>query len=137
MSSPFARSFALVIISISSALAGSSLQAQVGTAMSPDSGAVRTAEATLPSVATTNIDSLPAVGPRIVRAGVTAPLAVRSGLASPQGGSDNIGAGRNVAMMGVGVAAIVVGSLVGGDGGTIIAIGGGVIGLIGLYRYLR
>jgi hypothetical protein len=40
-------------------------------------------------------------------------------------------------MMGVGVAAIVVGSLIGGDSGTIIAIGGGVIGLFGLYRYLR
>ena len=136
MSSLFARSFALVVIGISSALAASSLEAQVGTAVNSDSGAVRTAEAT-PLSRVSNVDSLPAAGPRIVRAGISAPVAIRSGLMSPQGRDDNIGAGRNVAMMGVGVAAIIVGSLIGGDGGTIIAIGGGVIGLVGLYRYLR
>lgn len=136
MSKPFARSITLVVIGITTALAASSLQAQPGTAASPDSGAVRTTEATLPSRAT-NVDSLPAAGPRVLRAGITAPVAIRSGLASPQGSEDNVSVGRNVAMMGVGVAAIVVGSLIGGDGGTIIAIGGGVIGLIGLYRYLR
>lgn len=136
MSKLFARSIALVVIGITTALAASPLQAQVGTAASPDSGAVRTAEATPPSRAT-SVDSLPAAGPRVLRAGITAPVAIRSGLASPQGSEDNVSVGRNVAMMGVGVAAIVVGSLIGGDGGTIIAIGGGVIGLIGLYRYLR
>ena len=136
MSSLFARSFSLVVIGISSPLAPSSLQAQVSTAVSPDSGDVRNVEVTL-SAAGARVDSLPMAGPRVVRAGITAPVAVRSGVASLQGRDDNIGAGRNVAMMGVGVAAIVVGSLVGGDGGTIIAIGGGVIGLVGLYRYLR
>jgi hypothetical protein len=40
-------------------------------------------------------------------------------------------------MMGVGVAGVVIGSMVGGNGGAMIAIGGGVIGLIGLFRYLR
>lgn len=136
MSTPFARSFALVVISISSALAASSLQAQVSTAVRPDSGDVRTAEAA-PSLRASSVDSLPAAGPRVVRAGINTPVAIRSGVASPQGSEDNVAVGRNVAMMGVGVAAIVVGSLIGGDGGTIIAIGGGVIGLIGLYRYLR
>ena len=43
----------------------------------------------------------------------------------------------NVALMIVGGAALVVGSVVHGDTGTIIMVGGGVIGLIGLYRYLR
>jgi hypothetical protein len=43
----------------------------------------------------------------------------------------------NVAMMIVGGAALVVGSVIHGDTGTIIMVGGGVIGLIGLYRYLR
>jgi len=32
---------------------------------------------------------------------------------------------------------VVVGLLVGGDGGAAVAIGGGVLGLVGLYRYLR
>jgi hypothetical protein len=37
----------------------------------------------------------------------------------------------------VGAAGIIVGSLIGGDSGTVIAVGGGIIGLFGLYRYLR
>jgi len=45
--------------------------------------------------------------------------------------------GSNLAMMGVGAAAVVIGLMVGGDGGTILALGGGVVGLVGLYRYLR
>lgn len=135
MSSLFARSFALVVIGISSALAAPSLQAQVATAVTSDSGAVRIAES-IPA-ADARVDSLSMAGPRAMRAGVSFPVAVRSDLASPQGGGDNIGAGRNKAMMAVGVAAIVVGSLIGGDGGTIIAIGGGVIGLIGLFHYMR
>ena len=45
--------------------------------------------------------------------------------------------GSDLALVGVGAAAVVVGLLVGGDSGTVIAVGGGVIGLIGLYRYLR
>lgn len=43
----------------------------------------------------------------------------------------------NVAMMIVGGAMMIVGSLVDGDTGTIIMVGGGAIGLVGLYRYLR
>ncbi len=42
-----------------------------------------------------------------------------------------------VALMVVGGAALVVGSLIDGDTGTIVMLGGGTIGLIGLYRYLR
>ena len=41
--------------------------------------------------------------------------------------------GRNVAMMIVGGAVLVVGAVIGGTPGTIIMVGGGVIGLIGLY----
>jgi len=39
--------------------------------------------------------------------------------------------------MGAGAAAIIVGLMIGGDGGTIVAISGGVIGLVGLFRYIR
>jgi hypothetical protein len=39
--------------------------------------------------------------------------------------------------MGVGAAAVVIGLLIGGDGGTLVAISGGVIGLYGLFRFLR
>lgn len=44
---------------------------------------------------------------------------------------------NNVALMIVGGTALIVGSVVGGDSGTIIMVGGGVVGLIGLYRYLQ
>lgn len=41
------------------------------------------------------------------------------------------------ALMIVGGVGMFVGAVVGGDPGTIITVGGGVTGLIGLYRYLR
>ena len=136
MFTPLRRSLARVVLGISAALVPSSLLAQVGTVVGLDSGAILHAGVTLPAPVA-RVDSLSMAGPRLVRAGIAAPVASRASLAFPQGSDDNIGAGRNVAMMGVGLAAIVVGSLIGGDGGTIIAIGGGVIGLIGLFRYLR
>ena len=45
--------------------------------------------------------------------------------------------GQDVAMMVVGGAALVVGSVIGGDAGTLMMVGGGVVGLLGLYRYVR
>lgn len=47
----------------------------------------------------------------------------------------NLGQAR--AMMVVGVAALVAGAIIGGDPGTIVMVGGAVIGLIGLYEYLQ
>jgi hypothetical protein len=77
----------------------------------------------------------PAPGPRAGPSGIDRP-APRIGLPAAQDDA-GVRAGSNIAMMGVGAAAIVVGSIVGGDGGTLIALGGAVIGLIGLFRYLR
>jgi hypothetical protein len=45
--------------------------------------------------------------------------------------------GPNLALLGVGAAAVVTGLLIGGDGGHAVAIGGAVVGLVGLYRYMR
>jgi cystathionine beta-lyase family protein involved in aluminum resistance len=44
---------------------------------------------------------------------------------------------QSVALMIVGGAGMIVGSLIDGDTGTIIMVGGGVIGLVGLFQYLR
>ena len=44
---------------------------------------------------------------------------------------------QSVAMMIVGGAALIVGSLIDGDTGTIIMVGGGVVGLVGLFNYLQ
>lgn len=132
MNSSFARSFAAAVLTLSTALLTSTVQAQVRPATDPDSSTVRGPEVTLAATAT-RVDTL--VGPRIARAGVS-PAAV-SALAPLQGSDTRLGAGPNVAMMGVGVAAVVIGLLVGGDGGAAIAIGGGALGLYGLFRYLR
>lgn len=47
------------------------------------------------------------------------------------------GESRPVALMIVGGAGLLVGSVIGDDAGTIIAVAGGVILLVGLYRFLR
>lgn len=76
-------------------------------------------------------------GPRIARAGIDprsttdadAPLVAQEGR--------HLGAGTNVALMGAGAAAVIVGLMIGGDGGTLVAISGGILGLVGLFRYIR
>lgn len=53
----------------------------------------------------------------------------------PRDPGENVG--QNLAMMGVGAAGLAAGLLIGGDGGNAIAIVGAVVGLLGLYRYMR
>ncbi len=48
-----------------------------------------------------------------------------------------MGRRQSVALMVVGGAGLVVGSLINGDTGTIIMVGGAVVGLFGLFQYLR
>lgn len=45
--------------------------------------------------------------------------------------------GQDRALMIAGAAALVVGAIIGGDSGTIIMVGGAVVGLYGLYQYLQ
>lgn len=45
--------------------------------------------------------------------------------------------GQDKAMMVVGVAALVAGAIIGGAPGTIVMVGGAVVGLVGLYNYLQ
>ena len=49
----------------------------------------------------------------------------------------NANLGQSRAMMIVGGAALVTGAIIGGDAGTLIMVGGAVIGLYGLYQYLQ
>ena len=48
-----------------------------------------------------------------------------------------LGLGQARALMIVGFAAVVIGLLMDNDPGTLIAVGGAVVGLYGLYHYLR
>jgi len=77
------------------------------------------------------------VGPRVAPAGFDRRLAADDERPSSPQQDRNLGAGANVALMGVGAAAVVIGLLIGGDGGTLVAITGGAIGLYGLFRFLR
>ena len=47
------------------------------------------------------------------------------------------GYGQPIALMVVGGAAILTGLIIGDDAGTAIAVGGAVVGLVGLYQYLQ
>jgi hypothetical protein len=85
-----------------------------------------------------------AAAPRAENATTGAPLVgLRSGVHAredsralqPTATRANLGQSR--AMMVVGVAALIAGAIIGGDPGTIIMVGGAVIGLYGLYQYLQ
>jgi hypothetical protein len=46
-------------------------------------------------------------------------------------------AGQSVALMAVGGAALVLGLIIGDSAGTVLAVGGAIIGLLGLYQFVR
>ncbi|MCJ7596741.1 MAG: hypothetical protein MUO52_18415, partial [Desulfobacterales bacterium] len=76
--------------------------------------------------------------PLLVPFGITMPVPA-SPLALSMAPKQDDGAhlGVNLALMGVGAAALVTGLVLDNDAGTIIAVGGGVVFLIGFYRWLR
>ncbi|MEO7966223.1 MAG: hypothetical protein ABIT38_20165 [Gemmatimonadaceae bacterium] len=120
-----------------SAVAPASLHAQQGIPSTrPDSSAIA-----LPSVTTfgtvPTAPASPRAGMRSAPAGINLATTHAPFVVGQPAGDAHIGAGSNIALMGVGAAAIVVGLLIGGNGGYAIAVGGGVIGLLGLYRYLQ
>ena len=104
----------------------------------PDAGV----PAVTPSDAPVTPDSAPTSasaprGPTIdgARAGVTAPKS--GGQESAAFAPRNRSMGQPLALMLVGGAAVVVGILVGGSGGNVLAFGGAIVGLVGLYQFLR
>ena len=71
-----------------------------------------------------------AVGFRVNGAKVDASTKVAAAPTRPR-------AGQDIALMVVGVGAMIVGALVSGTAGTIIIIGGAAMALFGLYHYLE
>ena len=72
--------------------------------------------------------SASAVGIQRARSGATEPVAAAE---------KRLGAGRNVAMMVVGGAALIIGAIIGGTAGILIAVTGAAIGLYGLYNFVQ
>lgn len=77
--------------------------------------------------------SAPQVGPVVAPIGVVRAEAATTELHLQNEGRDS----RNVVWMIVGGGMLLAGSLVGGETGTIISVTGLVIGLVGVFRYLR
>ena len=75
------------------------------------------------------------VGPTMDALSVGVRVTVPATTSAPQRSS--AGLGQNEALMIVGGAAILVGAIVGGDAGDIFMIGGAIVGLYGLYKYLQ
>jgi hypothetical protein len=48
-----------------------------------------------------------------------------------------MGAGKNVALMVVGGAALIIGAVIGGTAGVLIAVAGAAVGLYGLYNFVQ
>ena len=77
-------------------------------------------------------------GPRIETASVAVQPSVASdSTEATQRRSSSRGMGQAQAMMIAGGAAVVVGIIIGDDIGTLIAVSGAIVGLYGLYQYLK
>jgi len=134
LSHTFRSTALLATLFIGAALLPSSLHAQ-RTAATDSNITARTSFLPFPALVATAY-AAPTAG-RVAPVGITRRQANALGLDQQQGQGAHVGAGSNLALMGTGGAGVVVGLLVGGGGGTAIALGGGILGLVGLYRYLR
>jgi hypothetical protein len=118
------RSYVVIVACITMA---SAVQAQNGAR--PDSSITITDSAAVAPHAT-------------VQSSIDAPSAFRRNVvAAPEHvtmiAQTHAGLGQSKALMIVGGAALVTGAIVGGKPGTIIMVGGAVVGLVGLYQYLQ
>jgi hypothetical protein len=77
------------------------------------------------------------MGPRFAPAGVTSKLQMAPVDVTQSMYSAGESVGRNRAMMGVGLAAVIVGLVLSGDVGTLFVVGGALVGLVGLYHYMK
>lgn len=76
-------------------------------------------------------------GPTIESSAVGIRPAVSTAAAASSQTRRRSGMNSSVVLMVVGGAAMVAGAIIGGDAGTIFMVAGGVVGLWGLYNYLR
>lgn len=65
------------------------------------------------------------------------PAAASAKSATPAPAEARLGAGRNVALMVVGGAALIIGAVIGGTAGILIAVAGAAVGLYGLYNFVQ
>lgn len=131
MSSTYSWFFAVGAALVLAAPASAQQAVPANAVVVPATSAVQVTTPTAPTPVLSLAPTSESVALRVFTTPVRAPAASLAPLPA-QGGQST-----NVAMMIVGGAGLVVGSLIDGDAGTIIMVGGGVVGLIGLFRYLR
>lgn len=119
--SRIALPFALALGFASVTVARPAAAQEISLAPTPTSAVV--APATEPVTGPTLAAASVAV--RHAEAPVTAPAPRRAGYGQP------------IALMVVGGAALLTGLILNNDAGTVIAVGGAVVGLVGLYQYLQ
>ena len=80
----------------------------------------------------------PAAGPTVSNSAVgVRRQATATANATAPAAEARLGAGRNVALMVVGGAALIIGAVIGGAPGVIIAVIGAAVGLYGLYNFVQ
>jgi len=79
----------------------------------------------------------PAAGPTMEAARVAARPTESRQLTLNSAAAPSRGHGQPFALMVVGGAAVLTGVIIGDDVGTVIAVGGALVGLYGLYEYLK
>src|SRR5262245_52568448 len=109
--------------------------ALAGALFLPTSVHAQSSSAAADSVQRSMVASPTTLGPSIAPAGVI--RLTNASNAQLLRANERPHAGSDVALMGAGAAALIVGLVIGGDAGTIVALGGGLMGIVGLYRYLR
>jgi hypothetical protein len=114
---PFALAFAVASMAVARPAAAQSL------ALAP-----------APTTAAVTPMMEPASGPTLAAASVAVRHAESPVASAP---ARRAGYGQPVALMVVGGAALLTGLIIGNDAGTAIAVGGAVVGLVGLYQYLQ
>jgi hypothetical protein len=109
------------------------------TAQSATSSAVgiTSSAAAAPSLTTSPNVAVPSAGPTNAAStvGVRAPVAQRSNAGAAA--DPHLGAGQNVALMVVGGAALIIGAAIGETAGVLLAIGGAIVFLYGLYNFIQ
>ena len=109
-------------------------QSATGSAVGITSSASMTPTTTMPS----NV-AVPSAGPTNAAstAGIRAPVAQRSNAGAAAAADPHLGAGQNVALMVVGGAALIIGAAIGDTEGVLLAIGGAIVFLYGLYNFVK
>lgn len=76
-------------------------------------------------------------GPTVAASVVGIRRAETAKKAAPAAADAHMGAGKNVALMVVGGAALIIGAVIGGTAGVLIAVAGAAVGLYGLYNFVQ